>query len=98
MVQSTKLDDRRWNYLMNFNNNKLMNHLLFASYKTLLKVHLNSKYFFRLEILYTFSKSIAPFLVLSCQMLAFDRLQNIRKSKHHLVHNQVRRGVGLFLI
>ena len=60
MVQSTKLDDRRWNCLMNFN--KLMNHLLFASYKTLLKVHLNSKYFFRLgNSLHLFEKHCAVF-------------------------------------
>ena len=39
-------------------------------------------------------KSIAPFFVLFCQLLAFYRLPIIRKSKYHLVNNQVRRGVG----
>ena len=31
-------------------------------------------------------------------MLAFYRLPNLRKSKHHLVHDRVTRSVGLFLI
>ena len=64
----------------------------------ILKVHLTQNTFFAKINLCTCWKSIAPFFVLFCQTLAFYRLPNLRKSKHHLVHDRVRRGVGLFLI
>ena len=62
------------------------------------KVYLAPKHFFAKINLCTCSKSTAPFFALFPQMLAFYRLPNIRKGKYHLVHDGVRRGVGLFLI
>ena len=55
------------------------------------------KIFFSVECSLALSKHIAPFSFFD-QMLTFHNLENLGKTNHHLFHDRVRRGVGLFLI
>ena len=63
-----------------------------------LKVHLAPKYFFTTIHLCICLKRMCIFFTIFAKSWHFVGFQNLRKSKHHLVHDWVKRGMGLFLI
>ena len=62
------------------------------------KVHLTPKYFFTTIHLCTCLKRICLFFTIFAKSWHFVGFQYLQKTKHHLAHNRVKRGMGLFLI